>query len=168
MSEGEPAGPMAVIWTTHLPGVGSTDHHSRGRPDGRQPTEGKDDMGKRFAIVIGVAATGVMALGAQTAAAPSDVVKYDTKVTIAEDRRALYHGFVKSEVKKCMDGRRVVVFNRQDGADRKLGTTRSDFERGRGGVWGFHGTHARHVYAKVRREVHDGFVCRGDLKNLKK
>jgi hypothetical protein len=30
-------------------------------------TEGKDDMGKRFAIVIGVAAAGVMALGAQTA-----------------------------------------------------------------------------------------------------
>ena len=33
---------------------------------GCQP-EGKDDMGKRFAIVIGVAAAGVMALGAQTA-----------------------------------------------------------------------------------------------------
>jgi hypothetical protein len=31
------------------------------------PTEGKDEMGKRFAIVIGVAAAGVMALGAQTA-----------------------------------------------------------------------------------------------------
>ncbi len=30
-------------------------------------TEGKDEMGKRFAIVIGVAAAGVMALGAQTA-----------------------------------------------------------------------------------------------------
>jgi hypothetical protein len=124
-------------------------------------------MGKRFAIVIGVAATGVMALGAQTAAAPSDVVKYNTKVTIAEDRGALYHGFVGSEVKKCMDGRRVVVFNRQDGADRKLGTARSKLQHGRVGVWGFHGTHAHHVYAKVRREVHDGFVCRGDRQNLR-
>ena len=38
----------------------------------------KDNMGNRFAIVIGVAAAGVMALGAQTAAAP-DVVKYDTE-----------------------------------------------------------------------------------------
>jgi hypothetical protein len=128
-------------------------------------------MGKRFAIVIGVAATGVMALGAQTAAAPSDVVKYDTRVTIAEDRSGL-HGFVKSEVKKCMDGRRVLVFNRQDGADRKLGTARSDFDpRGfrhqRGAVWGLHGTHAHHVYAKVRREVHDGYVCRGDRQNLR-
>ena len=35
----------------------------------RSPTEGKDEMGKRFAIVIGVAAAGVMALGAQTTAA---------------------------------------------------------------------------------------------------
>ena len=40
-------------------------------------TEGKDEMGKRFAIVIGVAAVGVMALGAQTAAG---VVKYDTEL----------------------------------------------------------------------------------------
>jgi hypothetical protein len=35
----------------------------------RAHTEGKDKMGKRFAIVIGVAAAGVMALGAQTALA---------------------------------------------------------------------------------------------------
>jgi hypothetical protein len=33
----------------------------------RAHTEGKDKLGKRFAIVIGVAAAGVMALGAQTA-----------------------------------------------------------------------------------------------------
>ena len=33
----------------------------------RAHTEGKYEMGKRFAIVIGVAAAGVMALGAQTA-----------------------------------------------------------------------------------------------------
>ena len=39
-------------------------------------------MGKRFAIVIGVAAAGVMALGAQTAAAAPKVVKYDTELTI--------------------------------------------------------------------------------------
>jgi hypothetical protein len=35
----------------------------------RAYTERKDEMGKRFAIVIGVAAAGVMALGAQTALA---------------------------------------------------------------------------------------------------
>ena len=43
-------------------------------------------MGKRFAIVIGVAAAGVMALGAQTAAAAPDVVKYDTRLTITKDQ----------------------------------------------------------------------------------
>ena len=35
-------------------------------------------LGKRFAIVIGVAAAGVMALGAQTATAAPEVVKYHT------------------------------------------------------------------------------------------
>src|ERR671910_266011 len=35
----------------------------------RADTEGKYEMGKRFATVIGVAAAGVMALGAQTALA---------------------------------------------------------------------------------------------------
>ena len=39
-------------------------------------------MGRRFAIVIGMAAAGVIALGAQTAAAAPKVVEYDTKVTI--------------------------------------------------------------------------------------
>ena len=34
----------------------------------RAKTKKKHEMGKRFAIVIGVAAAGVMALGAQTAA----------------------------------------------------------------------------------------------------
>jgi hypothetical protein len=38
----------------------------------RAHTEGKDKMGKRFAIVIGVAAAGVMALGAQTTLAGGD------------------------------------------------------------------------------------------------
>jgi hypothetical protein len=121
-------------------------------------------MGKRFAIVIGMAAAGVMALGAQTAAVPSDVVKYGTKLTIAmEGHRGLdgghlFHGGVESEVKKCMDGRRVVLFNRQPGADRKLGTARSE-----GTKWGIPGIRgARHWYAKVRREVTPWFVCQKD------
>ena len=48
-------------------------------PSGCQP-EGTDEMGERFAIVIGVAAAGVMALGAQTAAAAPKVVKYGAEV----------------------------------------------------------------------------------------
>ena len=50
-------------------------------------------MGKRFAIVIGVAAAGVMALGAQTAAAGPEVVKYNAKVTITgTGAEAIFHG----------------------------------------------------------------------------
>jgi hypothetical protein len=40
----------------------------------RADAEGKHEMGKRFAIVIGVAAAGVMALGAQTALAGGEPV----------------------------------------------------------------------------------------------
>jgi hypothetical protein len=78
------------------------------------------------------------------------------------------HGSVKSEVKECMNGRRVVVFKRRDGADRKLGISESTFWDGRG-HWAIPGTPGnRHVYAKVRVEVHDEFVCAVDRKNLKK
>jgi hypothetical protein len=112
-------------------------------------------MGKRFAIVIGVAAAGVMALGAQTAAAPSDVVKYDTRLTIARMPHCCrYNGDVKSEVKKCIDGRRVVLFRQ----GRKVGTARSN----ENGVWGLDDRGPGRWYAKVRREVHDEFVCKKD------
>ncbi len=56
---------------------------------------------RTITIAIGVAAAGVMALGAQTAAA---VLKYDTRLTITTDGGGLYHGWVKSEVKKCRRG----------------------------------------------------------------
>jgi hypothetical protein len=138
----------------------------------------QDKMGKRFAIVIGVAAAGVMALGVQTAAAAPDVVKYDTKLTITTDRGFLYHGSVLSDrdrnsgydpanaVTECMDGRRVILFKQRPGADRKLATLRSQFRADYGeGIWGMpRGPgmgHAR-VYAKVRPKVGDGFVCRAD------
>ena len=67
-----------------------------------------------------------------------------------------------------MNGRRVILFKRRPGADRKLGTDRSRFRPRLGqGTWGMpSGTtpvprHAR-VYAKVTREVRDRFVCRAD------
>jgi hypothetical protein len=145
-------------------------------------------MGKRFAIVIGVAAAGVVALGAQAAAGAPDVVKYDTKLTITMDRGFLYHGSVLSDrdgfedpsqlvdgnpgydpanaVRECMDGRRVILFKQRPGADRKLATLRSQFRPDYGwGDWGMpRGPgvgHAR-VYAKVRAKVSDRFVCRAD------
>lgn len=120
-------------------------------------------VGVVVAIVIGVAATGVIALGAQ-AAAPH-VVKYDTKLTISSDRGFLYHGEVLSDPRKCMRGRRVILFERRPGADRRLGTDRSEFElRDRRGHWGLieaHGVRHR-VYAKVTPKVRDRFVCRAD------
>jgi hypothetical protein len=124
-------------------------------------------MSKRFAIVIGVAATGVMALGAQTATAAPDVVKYNTKLTITHEGHrnpnghVLWHGGVESKVRKCMNGRRVVLFKQRPGADRKLGASRTHLEGGLG-LWGVTAPPNGHVYARVPREVHDEFVCRGD------
>ena len=95
-------------------------------------------MGKRFVIVIGVAAAGVMALGAQTATAAPDVVKYDTEVTITKDRDIVW-GQVESKVRNCHKLRRVVLFKQRPGADRKLRTVRSSAHQfhplaGAGGV----------------------------------
>ena len=93
-------------------------------------------VAKRFAIVIGVAAAGVMALGAQPAAA---VVKYDTTLLLTKDHGGNYHGRVYSDrdrnpkydpakaVRKCMGGRQVTLFKLRPGADRKLDTVRSGF-----------------------------------------
>ena len=113
-------------------------------------------MGKRFAIVIGVAAAGVMALGPQTAGARPEVVKYDAKVTIHRIKAGAgpyFHGSVESKVRKCMDGRRVVVFKKRPGADQKMGTARTHLENGVG-QWGLHlhsGDSKREdpIYAKV-------------------
>ena len=64
-----------------------------------------------------------------------------------------------------MEGRRVTVFKQRPGTDRTLGTARTAQVRHGRGYWGWlrrpAASHAR-VYAKVRREVHDEFVCRGD------
>jgi hypothetical protein len=140
-------------------------------------------MGKRFAIVIGVAATGVMmALGAQSAAAAP--VKYDTELMIThegrEGKRTHWHGSVMSDrdrnpeydpahaVEKCQLGRRVVLWRQRHGADRKLGTDRRVANRFiPAGTWGDMSglgsmvAPARgRVYAKVGPKVGDGFVCR--------
>ena len=122
-------------------------------------------MRKRFVIVIGVAAAGVMALGTLTATAAPEVVKYDTKVTLRIHNHERFIYWVQSESRKCERGRRVVLFQVRPGADRKVGAALSEHRSGprrgeavitvkEGGprVW----------YAKVSREVHDEFVCGGD------
>ena len=129
-------------------------------------------MGKRFAIVIGVAAAGVMALGAQTAAAAT----YDTRVTISQPT-GLLHGDLYSAARKCEVGRRrsaevgrrVVVFKQQPGTDRKLGV--GDFGHGGPNHWDLlfpaGGKQGWHVYALVRREVRrHGLVCRSDRSRI--
>ena len=123
--------------------------------------------GKRFVIVIGVAAAGVMALGAQTTAAAPHVVKYETR-SVIDKEHATVEGRVYSEVRECMRGRRVVVFEVRPGADRKWGTARTQFKYGRGDwtvtVRSFSTEVQRgdRVYAKVRRTVSVRFVCLGD------
>ena len=122
-------------------------------------------MGKRFAILIGVAAAGVMALGAQTGAAASEgVVSYGTKLTIYKDYAEL-HGEVNSKVRKCTEGREVILFRKRPGPDRKLGATTS------GPQWESHnwrvsvkglktsGSPVGRVYAKATPKVGDGFKC---------
>jgi hypothetical protein len=122
-------------------------------------------MRKRFAIVIGVAAAGVMALGAQTATAAA--VKYETTLKITHeghhtDRGVLWHGSVRSEAgKKCSLGRQVILFRKRPVPNRKLGATLSALNNGRVG-WGLVAPTAGRVYAKVTRRVGDGFVCRAD------
>jgi hypothetical protein len=145
----------------------------------RAPTKGKHEIRKRFAIVIGVAAAGVMALGAQTAAPAQAVVKYDTKLTITHEAGdpAGWHGRVLTDRKECMGGREVILFKRQPGADRKLGTDRSFFDShgwisgtlpdatpvyGPVGGWGVKPAPLDgRVYARVTPKVGDGFVCLG-------
>ena len=71
--------------------------------------------------------------------------------------------------RKCERGRRVVLFEVRPGADRKIGTARSEHRSGprRGEVViAARGAGAFAVYAKVRREVHDEFVCGGDRSEL--
>ena len=133
--------------------------------------ENEGRLGRRFAIVIGVAAAGVMALGAQTTAAAPEVVKYDTEVTISKDMDIVW-GQVESKVRNCHKLRRVVLFRQRPGADRKLRTVRSSSHQfpspGRSG-WRVSDRSIRGqvqpgdvLYAEVPREVHDEFVCRRD------
>ena len=123
----------------------------------RANTKKKHGMGKRFAIVIGVAAAGVMALGAQTAVAAT----YNTKLTIKFDGGVFYGHVDSGGGKKCEAGRRVTLFKQRPGADRKLGVAKVMWVDG----WGISVPLAKvggeHVYATVSPKVGDGFVCSG-------
>jgi hypothetical protein len=136
----------------------------------RADTKKKHKMGKRFAILIGLAAVGVMALGAQTGATASEgVVSYGTSVTILKDQGTL-HGRVRSEGGwKCRVGREVILFRKRPGPDRKLGADRSGPGHGLSFFWEVKVKNREikgPLYAKVTPKVGDGFVCRGDTSGM--
>ncbi|HEV8246515.1 MAG TPA: hypothetical protein VGP93_12135, partial [Polyangiaceae bacterium] len=118
-------------------------------------------MGKRFAIVIGVAALAVAvpALAGQTA-------KFDSRVTLPPPQKHPFHGVVRSIKHACEVHRKVKVFWQRPGPDRLLGGG-TDWSN-RSGNWS-----ARQLvlaegdyYAKVMRSKKNAagtsFVCRGD------
>jgi hypothetical protein len=122
-------------------------------------------LGRRFAIVIGLAALGVMALGAQTTAAAPDVVKYDTKVTIDRESHpedgVLWHGGLKSKARKCVEGRRVVLLRQRPGPDRRLGSSDA-MAGGFGWAWEVMAPTNGRVYAKAKETP----VCRADRSEI--
>ena len=149
----------------------------------------KYEMGRRFAILIGVAAVAVSVIAVPAASA--GVRKYDTQVDIrtcfgacdiAQMEDGSFLGTVWSPripgidrsnlVRKCMNRRRVILFKQRPGADRKLGADRSSrgdpTNSGSGsGDWQVSVPegmlrHGDHVYAKATRKVGNGFVCRAD------
>jgi hypothetical protein len=106
------------------------------------------------------------ACGAFAAVAVAQVEKFDSRTTIGI-AVPLYHGKVKAEARKCVRNRRVVLFERRSGQDRKAGTDRTD----RRGRWTVKVPVDElepqdRFYAKARRKINivsgEGYVCRGD------
>ena len=110
-------------------------------------------------------------------AASAGVHKYNTKLSFTwdapHDGTALFHGGaggVQSKVRKCERGRRVVLFQRQPGADRKFATAESFFQPS-SRAWRLgseapqrHASPGDRLYAEVKRKVrNDGDVCRRPL-----
>jgi hypothetical protein len=95
------------------------------------------------------------------------VVKYGTDLTIARDQTRFYHGDVQSKVKKCAEGRRVLLFEQRPGRDRELGAAQSSWEPGRA-PWGVVVPRSKglqrgdRIYAKAIRKEGSGYVCLPD------
>jgi hypothetical protein len=111
-------------------------------------------IGPRSVAVLVLTA---LACAGLAAAAFAGVHKYDTGLTGTKEA-SVYHGKVKSKVMKCERGRLVVLFALRPGADRKVGTDRSD----RQGLWAVDPHGGGRFYAKVRRKSGNGYVCRAD------
>jgi hypothetical protein len=107
-----------------------------------------------------------LACAGLAAAAFAGVHKYDTELTIARDRTRFFHGEVKSGHRKCEGNRRVVLFKKRPGEDRKLDATQSPRSGADRGKWGMVLDKNPHRgdrnYAQVKRKSDNGFVCRAD------
>ena len=95
-------------------------------------------------------------------AASAGVDKYDTELE-GHREGGFYHGVVQSVVHKCERRRLVILFEQRPGADRKVGTNRSD----RDGSWNVNPPQpglspSDRFYTEVTRKSGDGWVCRAD------
>ena len=100
-------------------------------------------MGKRFAIVIGVVAAGVTALGAQTAAADSvhhgtTQIHHLTTVTLGLSDTAYFFGGVSGGPDRCERGRTVKLLYTPWGDPVPTGSEDKSDDKGHWAVyWGF-------------------------------
>ena len=120
---------------------------------------------RRLAALVALALAGAATASANGDRAGTSVVA-DSRVTISI-AVPLYHGKVKSEAPKCVRGRRVTLFERRPGPDRKVGRGRTN----RRGRWVVKVPLDElepqdRFYAKVGRKLNivsgEGYVCRGD------
>ena len=107
---------------------------------------------------------------------PSPDAEYGTSLTIARDIDRLYHGRVRSKVKECSVGRRVLLFEQRRGRDRELGANRSGVPPGAIDAagqfpekdWAVYPPHSielhrgARIYAEAPREERSGYVCHAD------
>ena len=99
-------------------------------------------MGKRFAIVIGVVAAGVAALGAQTAAADSvhrgtTQIHHSTTVTLEYHESHFFFGWVNSGPDQCERGRKVKLLYTPSGDPDPTGSEDRSDDKGLWAVsWG--------------------------------
>jgi hypothetical protein len=123
--------------------------------------------GSRYLIASWGVAVAALLVGAVLATgALAGVSHHNSKLTISR-ALPLYHGKVRSQAAQCERGRRVVLYEKRAGSDRKVGSDRTS----RSGKWKIRVPLAElepldRFYAKARRKLNivsgDGYECRAD------
>lgn len=140
----------------------------RGSRHSRTPTEGGHVLAgipSRLSFSHGFwccIAAAVAVIAVAVPAASAGIHKYETTL-LGHKERFYFHGYMTSEVNKCERRRRVVLFRKLPGADRKVDTDQSNRE----GDWSFiieHREGERRFYVRVTRELRqdEGYVCLAD------